>query len=527
MDKNQNTISGTAQKITFKYAGGAEDWIGNPTDEEITFNYNPSCLHFTTSMQYSDELAETSLCLSMAAFNSNEVLTVFDPSPYINVEKRSSSYSDGPQNIKALLKKMRSLDIFVNSDYLKKPTPDSIGVALGITYDTIQEPVIIVAIRGGGYEQEWVGNAFLGRENNHFGFSQAAERALDFIKTTLRSPNVIEKIRGKELRMLITGFSRAAAVTNLIGGILNRYADNNGENIGTFFANGLMLRREKAAFYGFETPRGVEKQRTETITDYGNIFSIINPYDFVTKVAPKTFGANAGFIRFGTVREIPCWGNIGDKFKQHEITMSEKYLKPINTEYSQEYVLNTFLKDIHVHENTLDQFLDSFFYRLSERSIPSRNMYVDEYQEHLKDILEVVMTTKLNITEFVITFLLTYPEFIYHFIIKIQADIKNGTNDAGKYTTDCLVDVLRELGIEVDENEKKEMLGDISALLMIVKRFVGPAEKRDEYLGYLANIMTSMLIIPTAHYPELCLAWIRYLKEPGNNQLWVIKPNDD
>ena len=77
--------------------------------------------------------------------------------------------------------------------------------------------LIVIAVRGGGYEKEWAGNfAITGQDDHHDGFDIASSK----VKTALFMYMNNQKIFGN-VKIWITGYSRAAAVANLVAADLD------------------------------------------------------------------------------------------------------------------------------------------------------------------------------------------------------------------------------------------------------------------------------------------------------------------
>ena len=170
------------------------------------------------------------------------------------------------------------------------PTSNSIGYVIGSK--TVQNTagenmtLLAVAVRGGGYGAEWASNFKVGTASNHQGFSEAATTVVDGIKAH------IEKIGAKEnIKIWITGFSRAAATSNITAHRLNLQARE--DRIPGLSEDGIFA-------YCFECPRTVWKSETGNGADK-NIFNIVNPIDVVPMVAPEAWD----FYRYGITYYIP------------------------------------------------------------------------------------------------------------------------------------------------------------------------------------------------------------------------------
>ena len=99
-----------------------------------------------------------SLSFAMSAFGSSD--------------GGQTDYTNKSSNARALLKEMGFADenIAVNDWFTKKPTTDSIGVIIGnkpVKVKDEEYTLIAVAVRGGGYEQEWASNITIGTSGQH------------------------------------------------------------------------------------------------------------------------------------------------------------------------------------------------------------------------------------------------------------------------------------------------------------------------------------------------------------------------
>lgn len=101
------------------------------------------------------------------------------------------------------------------------------------------------------------------------------------------------KLSDGKLKILITGHSRGAAVANLLGAKID---DNSLKN-----SNFSVSISNKDVFvYTFATPNTTSiKERDDQ--KYNNIYNIVNPEDFVTKVMPSKWG----YGRYGKSYVLP------------------------------------------------------------------------------------------------------------------------------------------------------------------------------------------------------------------------------
>jgi len=248
--------------------------LGNTPQYYFSSNY-----FLTDNTTYNNDLAILSLYLAISAFNSSDGGT----------EDYSRKYS----NVKSFLCSDLEFESFMhNKAYAEKPRTDSIGVAAAkktLTDNNGNYTLIAVAVRGGGYEREWISNFTLGRTGQAQGFSESKQQVLSFIRQYL-SDNAVNG----RIKIWITGFSRGAAVANLTAGALDDGFLASSSAVYSFNPENSLFA------YTFETPMGANRDEIRQAeaanpSKYNNIWNIINKNDFITKVAPTELG----FTRYG------------------------------------------------------------------------------------------------------------------------------------------------------------------------------------------------------------------------------------
>ena len=240
--------------IENKKNGGAKDFVyGNGYRAKCYYRDN----YFENkSDKFNISLATMSLCFAMSAF-ANET---------------EPDYSKKSSNGKAMLKSVIGVkedQIVVNDNYQVKPTHDSIGVIIGnkkIRARGKKYTLIAMAIRGGGYEKEWAGNFTMGLVGDHQGFSLAKLKVLLFLRRYIKEKRITGPIK-----LWITGYSRAGATANLLGGEINKQIE-----AGNLMAIGdnVECKLTDVYTYCFEAPQGVYKKSKNNRTNYNNIFNL-------------------------------------------------------------------------------------------------------------------------------------------------------------------------------------------------------------------------------------------------------------
>lgn len=146
-----------------------------------------------------------------------------------------------------------------------------------------------VVVRGTGDYTEWASNLDVGTRADHEGFSRAAEELQKNLEKYLNKAGITEKAR-EQMKFLLTGHSRGAAVANLLAARLPELA-----------------KKENIYAYTFATPA----VSTDAVREgYENIFNIINGNDLVTQVPL----ADWGYHRYGVDLALPT--DSGKLFEQ-------------------------------------------------------------------------------------------------------------------------------------------------------------------------------------------------------------------
>lgn len=169
-------------------------------------------------------------------------------------------------------------------DYNKVTSINTIGSA--IAHKKIGEATVIaVAMSGNNYANEWLNNFTVSDEQRSQGFNDAAVKVFERIREYIRDHSLTG-----ELRLWITGYSRAAAIANITA------ADATDSGLFT-------------AVYGYTigTPRTTKDQDAER---FDNIFNVINPFDPI----PLMPFPEWGYRRYGTDLYLPSMETDSDYF---------------------------------------------------------------------------------------------------------------------------------------------------------------------------------------------------------------------
>lgn len=300
---------------------------------------------YGSAFQYSHGLAKQSLAMAIASFNRT-----FD----------CEYYWGESNNLKQFFKTCDFYDFLPNEDFNERPENNSFGVGIArkkILIDTTRYTILGIGLRGGRYTSEWSGNFNIGTSGNHQGFEIAANKVFDHIKRYVErfgiSGNVI---------LWAAGYSRAAAVTNLVGGRIDQYLSRGEQPF-----EGITLEPYKCFFYTFEAPQGASIENVK-VQPFTNIFNIINKNDVVTYSAPTAMG----FARYGIDLHLPVKGSVNkeeyekiakDVHKRFD-KISKKELRKHIPNFMAESLITSPKKKL-LEPMSVSAFLEKYFFDIS------------------------------------------------------------------------------------------------------------------------------------------------------------------
>ena len=205
---------------------------------------------------------------------------------------------------------------YLKKHYYDDDTKDTTGEKspCWIVHKTVRgnnkECTLVSVIIRGTSGKEWFDNFESGTGRTHKGFQNAADYVYVKLKNYIKANN----LQTDNLKILVTGHSRGAAAANLLG----KKLDDNKDNLS-------YLKRDNIYVYTFATPN-VSKDGDQRMAvgnrTYTNIYNIVNPEDFVTKVLPWRWG----YTRYGTTYVLPS-----------ATTDSLSYYNPYLSKLNQEY----------------------------------------------------------------------------------------------------------------------------------------------------------------------------------------------
>jgi len=273
----------------------------NSGGKYYTFKYDDSWFIEDESYIYNHDLAIMSLKMAMVGFGSNDKEGDYSYNLRDIYDKLGYTYTDKNR----ILESQDSEDslVFPNSwsnfTYFDEAN-DSIGYGIAyknVEYENEKYTIVSIVVRGGNYGAEWASDFTTGSDYDFYGFKQAAERIQNKLSDYLDNINSPYKTK-----IWITGYSRGAATSNLLGYYLDVNAKANKLNHN--------INPEDIYTYTFESPKGKDNDRatsisytysSKTVELENNIFNIVNNADLITKVGMSQLG----FSRYGIDKNLP------------------------------------------------------------------------------------------------------------------------------------------------------------------------------------------------------------------------------
>ena len=489
-------------------------------NEEYDFYYSDSFFDHS-AYEYDHQLARMSLCAAMASMGYYK-----------------SEANTGSKNIKELYGRI-GIDNNTIEDHYQKPnnSADSIGFVIGsknITCSDGDYSLVVVTIRSGGYENEWISNFMMGENGDHEGFYAAANVVKDGIKNYINDSKY-DLLPNK--KVWIQGYSRGGAVTNLTAA----YLDN---EVAQGKIEGLELKDIYA--YGFEVPQGrgefIGPVSPDVETRYNNIFSIVNPNDLVTKVAPSAYG----FGRYGVVLETPTALNSKNIGKNN--SFENVYVSAMISEYDDilsrlsEAVPDTFDYGTAYKQQTIYDYLINTvsevmggrkdYYAVQDTMSRLAGLAMMKQYEKIKPLTvsiaysggydyDIIYTTKdsdgdgtpdepdMSIKEFIIDYLLPYDTVPLMFFTSLEIDLGDYHISLTKDQFDKLLKGVFEYYYMESGKRVSETVADYLITVLLNKlSWLTNMEFDTIDANTLLADLPSLANIPYAHYPELCLAWM-------------------
>ena len=228
---------------------------------------------------YNHDLAKLSLGLATSAFRTSK--------------QRAEKKGGTDYNARSFLEQAGFTELR-SDDYDKNPSMYTISTVMG--HQTVSDgdgsfELIAVGVCGQGYMDEWESNLSVGTGKHPEGFYRASHLVYDRVFGYISENH----LKGK-IKIWISGFSRAAAVSNITASLLS--------DADTFSQKNVFA-------YTFATPMTVHDADPKL---YRNIFNICGKMDPV----PNVPFADWGYSRYGTTYYTPTMETDSDFWEKRE-----------------------------------------------------------------------------------------------------------------------------------------------------------------------------------------------------------------
>ncbi len=241
----------------------------------------------SSSYKANAHLATMSMQLASASISSR------------SYDRTESAYKTRSRNVEDLLEQLGFRDTEINEYYNQKMNENTIGVAVAYKYLDNDNVLLAIIPRSAGYEIEWSGNFNVGDETTedglHLGFKCGRDIALQFADEYVSAHNDV--FSGKTLKIWSVGYSRGAAIANLIGAAMAE-----GYELGEAGTT-ICAEPQNVYVYTFGTPNTVVPPKGTDPHDsiYNGIHNYFASYDPVTFTPFSTWG----FTRYGQDTLLP------------------------------------------------------------------------------------------------------------------------------------------------------------------------------------------------------------------------------
>lgn len=417
-------------------------------DLRLDFSYSDDFFINTSGYDYNIDLARLSLALELSAFTAKGAKTPEER--YVDIKHAYELMGIDDES---------GFVAYVNYD--KDLNDSSDKAAYSIATKTLADgsDLIIVVLRGGGYGAEWASNFHVGNGDLHIGFKTPANSVYSTLAAIIENRN----IDTKNAKIWITGYSRGAAIANIVSGMIN---------------NNNLIEHDNLYSYLFAVPSGVVVNNQDSRNPkHNNIFNMILPYDVVPKVVMESWG----YGRYG----IDMYVKNRNSYSNNK---NEQYFKRISSKpYS---VGKAQTKAGNAAINALADIAGN------------KSNYVSVYQKLFCNAVEGIMCHKEELNGFIKKKYSSNPryqsaiQFAYQECIfllekesthKTLASFKLSTDDIWKY----LYPILIMSYIENVEDKLSDILnikfGNMIDLLVQIKKIntVADAHNPEYYISWL------------------------------------------
>ncbi len=496
VDKAEENLVDSEKMPEFSVTRGTFSYAGMFNEEkDATAEYVYSDEYFELdSTVYNPSLATMSLCLELSTWSSHN----------------TEVWSEKSQNAKKLLGEIGFENFSQNEFWNEKPSTKSVGI-VAANKKLEDSTLIALAVRGGGYYNEWGSNVAVGLSGEHAGFAEGKRNVINFLEEYIEEFDISGKIK-----IWLVGYSRGGAIANMTAGYLN----------GNELPNGAELAFEDLYCYLFAPPKGVMESEIGKDENHANIHNIINANDIVPLVAP----GNWDFNRYNTTpRLLPTITTA--KFEEALAVMLEEYeevLKGTEIEdpAAAEYGISEYAKKLSITvdpksfmpsgkpainieivddtSQTMAEMLGEFILSFADH-VHGRKSYYEVIEKDMISLLNDLMgyEAEPGFEEAVNKFISALTDEHYKNLKYVMEPVLDFTKSDREERVDEIIAHLYEVVPQPEGYE--DLYGTAASLLGIIGEII--EEDTAKLMDMLLAFADSKLM--QAHYPEIMLAWMR------------------
>lgn len=365
------------------------------------------------------------------------------------------------------------------------------SIAYTIAQKTVEDYVIVAtSVRGFYYGLEMVGNFFLGSSGDHQDFSQAMEKVYSGLSDYLAK----EVASGSKVKLWLAGYSRAAAVTNLLS-----------KHVYDKALEGTLKGVDKNDIYAycFETPSCTVYNGQES---FSFIHNYMNSRDFITFIPPKQYG----FKVYGDVIDI-YQENVAEIVKNFDSRLIYTEFKPyyLSLDLTSEQVVE--FKENPKGEKDIKKFVEGIMVQATEKlsdydvetaiDLSTRTKYVNTAEKHIEPTADLVRSITPEQFEIILPLLKEKGSSIALALLASNYD----------KLLETVKGILDEAAVTYEEEELCSLLTDLGGVLahylgQYLKDMTGPC-----VINSMVTMVKNIIPIIGLHLLETSYSLMKYL----------------
>ncbi len=389
------------------YAGTKEK---APEDVSFLFysDVNPQNRHLTGVIPYADSLFDAPATVYRHALAQASMGIAFS-----NFREKGKKTEEQGYAVRDLLTAIGFTDLQADQ-YDVDTTADTVASMIARKETEINGEkctLIAVSICGAGYNNEWLSNFAFSEDERHAGFDRAADIVLGRLLLYLFNHPVDHHVK-----LWICGYSRAAAIANLLGQKLS---------------NEKICSVDDLYVYTFATPNTAI---AESDWPCPSIFNIVGAFDPISTIPP----AEWGYTRYGNTLFLPAQ-EVDSDYPTHREKTAEIYEKLTGITYwnnpNANWILQKLFQIIYSDINSAEMYSSLVKDIISgmwvTRGILPRIRL-------LSDMMTASVETDSSVRSMVLSFKDVFSPFLYNLLVRSSRDESENWGNGVSTTTQIM-----------------------------------------------------------------------------------------